>query len=281
MDREELDALSRNIPRSVLKSKYPEIHKNAKQPYIDRLRDENIEELKCLALYHSLRRKKSVFFIRVNKGDISKISDFEGKKVKLDSIDSIFEIREVLKKSRNEYVVEIKAHSQVYRTDNLERPDTLQTFSIEYRKPYSIHFICHLESSILEVVSRGRGKALTTISLFSAMLNIEAEDFEIVILKDEEKETLKDKIRQKEVILNDLNFHGSNTITLKGPDVKKTLDAFKNKGFDLEKEAGDTRFILSEMSRQPISFHQDGKISFSRKVADIYKKLKKVLKKNE
>lgn len=280
MDREELDVLSWNIPISVLRSKYPEIHKNAKQPYIDRLRDENIEELKCLALYHSLRRKKSVFFIRVKKGDLLKIKDFEGKRIKLDDIDNIFEIKEVLKRSSNEYVGEIKAHSEVHKKENLERPETLEHFSVEYRKPYSINLICHLDSSIIEVVSRGRTKALTTISLFSYLLKVDVEDFEIIILKQEDQETLKDKVHQKEVILNGLNFHGSNTIVIKGPDVMRTLKAFKNKGVDLEEEAGDTNFIRSEMSKQPISFHQSGKISFSRKIKDIHKYFKKVFTKN-
>lgn len=279
MKEEELKELGKNIPITVLREKFPDLHKRPKQPFIDKLYNENRQELKSLAEYHSLIRKKSVFFIHVKKDVLPRIKEYEGRRIEIKDIDNIFEIKEVIMKCKNEYIVKVEAHSRVI-SERLEEPITLKTFPIEYRRHYSISFICYLDTSMIQVFTRSESKIFITMNLIKHIFEINDEDLEKKVFGEQEQKRLKDDIYYKEVVFSGLNYAGSEVIIIKGPNVKKTIDTFKENGTDLVKLAGDTKFIKSEMTKQPISFHQSGKISFSRKIKDVYKYLKKVLTKN-
>ena len=270
MNREELEELSRNIPISVFRERYPNIRSRSKTPFIEAFRTDNLKELKYLAVYHSLKRKISFFLVHVKKDVLPKIKEFTGKEFKLDDIDNLFMIKDVIERNKNEYIVHIQAHTRVYMQSNLEKPDTLEKFSIEYRKPYSIYAICHIKDSTIEVCTRSQNKVQMIIALFSHMLGIDKDDFKKETFEGTEFDKLKEKIYYKGMIFKGLNFAGLEEVSLKGPNVKKGVEYFKERGIDLEKEAKDKKFIKSEMSKQPISFYQTGKISVSKKIKNAY-----------
>ena len=281
MNREELEELSRNIPISVLRERYPNIRSRSKTPFIEAMKTDNLKELEYLALFHSLKRKTSFFLVHVNKNVLSKIKNFTGKEFKLDEIDNIFKIKDVIERNDDEYIVKINAHTRVHNPSNYEDPDTLEKITVKFRKPYFIHAICHISDSNIEVCTRSHNKVQMMISLFSRMLGVEEENFKKETFEGTEFDKLKEKTYYKGMIFKGLNFAGLEEVSLKGPNVKKGLEYFKARGIDLEKEAKEKKFIKSEMSKQPISFYQNGKIKASKKIKNVYDFImKKVFSRN-
>lgn len=282
MNKEELNELSRNIPLALLREKYPNIHSRSKTPFIEALRRDNLKELEYLAVYHSLKKKAPFFLVHVKKDVLSKIKEFKGKEFKLDEIDNLFKIKDVIEKNKQEYIVQIQAHTKVYRQSNLERPDTLEKFSVEYRKPYSIYAICHIKDSAIEVCTRSQNKVQMIITLFAYVLGIDKDNFKKETFEGIEFDKLKEKIYYKGMVFKGLNFAGLEEVGLKGPNVKRGVEYFKEQGIDLEKEAKDKQFIKSEMGKQPISFYQTGKISVSKRIRNAYEfVMKKVFSRDD
>lgn len=270
MDKKELDELSRNIPIALLREKYPNIHSRPKTPFIEALRRDNLKELEYLAVYHTLKRKTTFFLVHVKRDVLFKIKNFTGKEFKLDDIDNLFKIKDVIERNKDEYIVQIQAHTRVYSQSNLEDPNTLKKFSIQFRKPYSIYAIFHIKDSNIEVCTRSQYKVNMMIALFSHMLGIEKENFEKETFEGTDFDKLKEKVYYKGMIFKGLNFAGLEEVSLKGPNVKKGVEYFKERGIDLEKQAKDKKFIKSEMGKLPISFYQSGKISVSKRIKNAY-----------
>jgi len=272
-----LEKAKKIIPLHKLRKEVPTIKSKSKEPFIIYLLENKREFLEWLVQYHLFLKTHSVFFLyskkRLNFGKLK-----NRYKIPIDEENNIIYDLERSKIFDNHQLVSLKVHSEKRELRNIEDPETLKPMKIQYRKPFNITFLYHTDTSILECRTKKYEKLISLQEFICNIFNIdESELVRIKLSQDELKKEIREDIRPKFVILKDIRIAGASEMIIKGENVRETLDYFKNKGIDLEEEAGEVIFKKVSSQRNPITLHENGKITFTRKIGDVYSLLKPLL----
>lgn len=267
----------KTVKISRLRKELPDIKSRKKDEFVNELYKRDKELLEDLVNYYALLKKRSVFFSH------SKTSlDFKGiesKKIVNKDNDLIFEFQKITSQN-NQVIINVKAHSHTYEYSDVEEPDTLESINVRFRRPFTLYFIYHSDNSIIECRTGSYDKFETVVSLLQNHFNLKEGSINLIKIKEEEYRKLDENIRFKLVKASGLNFSGAEEILIKGSDVEKTLKLFEDKGIKIKESAKKLIFQKVEMNKKPITFYDNGKITFRPQIKDIYKELKEVLLKH-
>jgi hypothetical protein len=262
------------IKISRLRRELPDIKSKKKEDFVNELYRRDKQLLEYLINYYSLLKKRSVFFSYSNEK--LDFKDIESKKIIDEENDLIFEFQKIISRN-NQVIVNVKAHSQIYEYSNVEEPETLEPINVRFRKPFTLYFIYHSDTSIIECRTSNYNKFETVKNLIQKHFNLRDGSITLIQIKEEDYKKLDKNIRFKSVRATGLNIAGANEIHIKGSDVEKTLGFFENKGIKIKESASKLIFQKVDMNKKPITFYDNGKITFRPQIKDIYKELKEVL----
>lgn len=267
----------KTVKISRLRKELPDIKSRKKDDFVNELYKRDKQLLEYLVNYYTLLKKRSVFFSYSNtKLDFKGI---ESKKIVDKNNDLIFEFQKITSQN-NQVIINVKAHSHTYEYSNVEEPDTLESINVRFRRPFTLYLIYRSDTSIIECRTRSYKKFETVVSLLKNLFNLKEDSINLIKINEEEYRKLDEDARFKSVKAIGLNLSGADEIYIKGPDVEKTLKLFDSKGIKIKESAKKISFQKVDMNKKPITFYDNGRITFRPQIKDIYKELKEVLLKH-
>jgi len=278
MKKNQLFEIATNVVKiSRLRNEVPTIKSRKKEDFIDYLYKNDKQRLEYLINYYTLLRKRSVFFSYLKKKvDFQKL---ESKRIMDKDNDLIFEFQKVTS-ANSQFLINVRAHSRTYEYRNVEEPETLATINVRFRRPFTLYFIYHSDTSVLECRTKSLDKFEIVKNLIEKNFNLPSDSIVLIKLKENEYKIIDENVRYKSVRATGLNVAGANEINIKGSDVEKTLDFFKDKGIDIRKISSGISFQKVDMNNKPITFYENGRITFRSQIKDIYQELKEGLLKH-
>ncbi|MHA1873778.1 MAG: hypothetical protein ACTSVB_06660 [Candidatus Heimdallarchaeaceae archaeon] len=278
MKKEELFRLANKVVKiSRLRKELPDIKSRKKEDFLGYLYKNNKDFLEYLVNYYTLLKKRSVFFSYLKKK--INFQKLKNRKIVDEDNDLIFEFRKVTS-SDNQFLVNVKAHSRTYEYKNVEDPETLVPINVRFRRPFTLYFIYHLDTLILECRTRSLNKFEIVKKLLEKIFNLPSDSIVLIKLKEDEYRKIDESVRYKFVRVSGLKIAGADEINIKGFDVERTLNYFKNKNIDLGKLSSKVELQRADTNKKPITFYENGRISYRPQVKDIYVELKEVLLKH-
>ncbi len=262
---------------SRLRKELPDIKSRKKEDFVNELYRKDKQLLEYLVNYYSLLKKRSVFFSYSNKK--LEFKGIESKKIVDKDNDLIFEFQKIISQN-NQSIINVNAHSHTYEYSNVEEPNTLEPINVRFRRPFTLYFIYHSDISIIECRTSSYNKFEIVKDLLQNHFNLKEDSINLIKINEEEYRKLDKNIRFKSVKATGLNLSGADEIHIKGSDVEKTLKLFEDRGIKIKESAKELISQKVDMSKKPISFYDNGKITFRPQIKDIFKELKEVLLKH-
>lgn len=260
-----------NIPIKILRAELEDFKSQRKKDLIEELYKRNPQLLEQLTVHYTSLKERSVFFYSVpSMPSLTQCKkNIESCKFHDNEDDFIYKSSIAVPKEQS-IIITVIAASQTKEQKNWIDHEKLSPLEPrKYRKPFTLFLILHPEK-ILEIRTKNHNKALHGARYISMALFNKQDRIKPKILTADILKQLDPNMRSKQATLKDLNFAGAEEIILNGPDVEQASKALLNKGVI----AGETIFHRSYTNQNNLKFYDNGKISSTHDVEDIYETLK-------
>ena len=166
----------------------------------------------------------------------------------------------------------MSVHSE-RKTFAAEHPDTLQPFSMEYRRKNRVYAVFHIEDKVLELKTKSHDKANLASEYLSQAIFEKPQQFPRYV--NFKQKRAEDNVRIKKAIFSGLSFAGADEISIKGEDVNQTIEVLKQNNVDLKKMASQISYDKRE-AENTFFIYQDGRVVYRAKLENPYYKFKEL-----
>jgi len=279
--QEILERARKIIPLKYLRGQFQDIKERNKDPFIEAWHNKDAKELLEAINYFELTREKSTFFFKLNLpagNDGDKIAKLlSNQKVKEKEKDCYHEIINVVyDPAKNAVYAKVHTHGEEVHIPNAEHHKSFRPLrNVRYRVGKDTHIVLHIPKKVMEVKTHSGTKAIATAHAITMLTCKSLDACEPVIFDSDTLAMIDSDVRYKQATARNLNIAGTTEIVLKGDDVAKTVDHFKEKGIDLGKE-----LVLEKAmcENRPFKFFQNGKVKVNSTIQDIFEELKNYIK---
>ncbi len=267
-EKEELRDRARVIPASVLKAEVQA--SGTKADLISDMLSTSPERLRALTDYYELKAEKSIFLFRIPKKALIGFKDLESARkslnaelAKLREKDAPkFEVKRLTRLAKGDEIVAQIRYQKQKHTDHewegevhVHRDTRSATVGLNFDKGYAV------------VHTRSGKKATACLEQLAHSLFGRPESAELIVLEVEEMDKKFGGAKPKYVVVDGLKLPGTKQITLRGEDVRRTVQVLKAEyELDFHKIGGALRYGGADTQKQ-VRFGADGRLMFpSRKL---------------
>ncbi len=222
----------------------PDIDSKRKKPYIDYLIENNQEKLINLIEFWKINRYSNLFLYRLNIGRMPTIGIISDRLAKLRRVGSrenelVYDvIRTNINSEFNDLYVFLKVRSEKRHFKSEEYVTPYSPIELDYRKPYFINVIFHVDDSVLECRTLSIDKAEDVSKFFiERVFSEEGAHSEQVKITNEQLTSVDQNTKCTELNING-EYFGANQIIIKGPDTHRCLNEMESKGLPFREMEG-------------------------------------------